>query len=107
MHCGSTNTENFVLSNKLKFVVYADDPELFGIPYLDMDADTSKPFISEDLEGKLAIKCDGHFYVIPHRETDLAKIAVEENEVSEQAVIGLVETIRKYLVGHFDLRVQQ
>lgn len=105
---GSTKMENFVLSKqKIKFSVTVTHDELYGIKYLDMDANTSRLYTSEDLLGNLAIKCDGSYYLIPNGVTDLALIAVEENLVSEQKVIGLLETIRRHLVGEFDLRVLQ
>lgn len=91
--------------SKLKFTVTADDPELFGIPFLDMDADPSTPYSSDRIEGMLAIKCDGQYYAIPQGETDLVKIAVPEHILPEAVVIGLIETLKERVIPYFDVKM--
>lgn len=97
--------ENFALSkSKIKLSVTGHPHELQGLPFLDMDANPSKPYASEDIEGMEAIKCDGDYYMIPFGETDLAKIATPMNQVPEHQVLGFVGMMKKYLIGCFDIK---
>tara|TARA_Y100001956_G_scaffold75879_1_gene84412 strand:+ start:4644 stop:4916 length:273 start_codon:yes stop_codon:yes gene_type:complete len=84
---------------KLKLRIEAD--RISPLKLLDMDVDTSRVYRPGDVEGMEAIKCDDEYFLIPEGENDLAKIAVDENQITEAKALGLQGMMEKYIAPYF------
>ena len=89
---------------KLKLAIEAE--RISPLKMLDMDLGTARAYRPGDVEGMEAIKCDDEYFRIPEGEKDLAKIAVEENQITEAEALGLQGMMEKYIAPYFEVEAR-